>query len=61
MQETRKRRFSREVDRTPMDETGKKMVAKIIEYYKKCEEARKKGLPLPEPPGTRSPLDREKK
>ena len=56
---TKKRRINREIDRTPLTATGKKKLAKMLDYYRRQEEAAAKGAPPPPlPPGfTRSPLD----
>lgn len=60
MQKTRKQRFSREIDRTPLDATGKMRLAQIKEYYRKCDDAKAKGeSPPPLPEGwIKSPLDK---
>jgi hypothetical protein len=58
--QTKKRITDREVDRTPLDEEGKKRIAVVKEYYRKCAEAEAKGEPPPPLPRgwTRSPLDK---
>lgn len=57
----RQRRIPREVDTSPPSGERKRAVAEIRDYYRRKAEALEKGLPLPEPPGVRSPLDAEKK
>ena len=47
---------SREVS-VPVTAAEKKVAAEIREYYRRKKEALEKGLPLPEPPGRRSPLE----
>lgn len=47
MKTAKKRRINREIDRTSLSATGKKLLGEILEYYRRKEEAAAKGLPPP--------------